>query len=174
MESSESETGSLTRPVSSRNPKTSFIALTPLPTDSTAKFAVKGFSESLLVDFRHNAPHIGVSVVMPGHVGSKIIQNSGQILGGHGVISGVEANAEFAKNFEESAPLTPAQAATIILDGVRAGKWRILVGKDAELFDRLVRENPESAYNEEFFDEIRKAGAGVNVTGVNTLDEKAK
>ena len=31
---------------------------------STAKFAVKGFSESLLVDMRCNAPHVGVSVVM--------------------------------------------------------------------------------------------------------------
>src|SRR5574341_1404514 len=32
---------------------------------SSAKFAVKGFSEALLVDLRLNAPHVKVAVVMP-------------------------------------------------------------------------------------------------------------
>lgn len=48
---------------------------------STAKFAVKGFSESLINDFRFNAPHLKVSVVMPGWVGSEIAVNTGKILG---------------------------------------------------------------------------------------------
>ena len=39
---------------------------------SAAKFAVKGFSEALIDDFRVNAPHVGVSVVMPGHIGTSI------------------------------------------------------------------------------------------------------
>ncbi len=43
---------------------------------SAAKFAVKGFSEALLEDFRLNAPHVGVSVVMPGHIGTEIVNNS--------------------------------------------------------------------------------------------------
>jgi NAD(P)-dependent dehydrogenase (short-subunit alcohol dehydrogenase family) len=37
---------------------------------STAKFAVKGFSEALIEDLRVNAPHVQVSVVMPGHIGT--------------------------------------------------------------------------------------------------------
>jgi len=37
---------------------------------SAAKFAVKRFSEALLVDLRLNAPHVKVAVVMPGHVGT--------------------------------------------------------------------------------------------------------
>jgi NAD(P)-dependent dehydrogenase (short-subunit alcohol dehydrogenase family) len=47
---------------------------------SAAKFAVKGFTEALMEDFRLNAPHVGVSVVMPGHIGTDIINNSRKIL----------------------------------------------------------------------------------------------
>ena len=43
---------------------------------STAKFAVRGFSEALIEDLRSNAPHVRVAVVMPGHVGTDIIANS--------------------------------------------------------------------------------------------------
>ena len=54
--------------------------------------------------------------------------------------------AMFGDMFRDSAPLSGAQAATIILDGVRAGKWRILVGDDAHLLDEKVRSDPEAAY----------------------------
>src|SRR5215472_16833298 len=43
---------------------------------STAKFAVRGFSEALIEDLRVNAPHVRVAVVMPGHVGTDILVNS--------------------------------------------------------------------------------------------------
>ena len=43
---------------------------------AAAKFAVKGFTEALIADFRMNAPHIKVSVVMPGHIGTGIRVNS--------------------------------------------------------------------------------------------------
>src|SRR5215471_9864143 len=48
---------------------------------STAKFAVKGFSEALIEDLRTNAPHVKVAVVMPGHIGTGIVVNSGRVLG---------------------------------------------------------------------------------------------
>jgi NAD(P)-dependent dehydrogenase (short-subunit alcohol dehydrogenase family) len=44
---------------------------------------------------------------------------------------------------------TPAQAATIILDGVRSGAWRILVGKEATMLDEQVRANPGAPFNYE-------------------------
>jgi len=31
---------------------------------------VKGFTEALIADFRMHAPHIRVSVIMPGHIGT--------------------------------------------------------------------------------------------------------
>jgi NAD(P)-dependent dehydrogenase (short-subunit alcohol dehydrogenase family) len=50
-------------------------------------------------------------------------------------------------DFRDKAPVSAAEAATIILDGVRAGAWRILVGEDAKLIDAAVRAKPEAAYN---------------------------
>jgi NAD(P)-dependent dehydrogenase (short-subunit alcohol dehydrogenase family) len=43
----------------------------------------------------------------------------------------------------------PAQAATIILDGVRSGAWRILVGEEAKMLDEQVRANPEAPFDYE-------------------------
>ena len=48
---------------------------------SSAKFAVKGFTEALINDFRLNAPHVKVSLLMPGHVGTSIVINSGRFFG---------------------------------------------------------------------------------------------
>lgn len=49
---------------------------------SSAKFAVKGFTEALMNDLRLNAPHIKCSVVMPGHIGTSIVSNSRKIQSG--------------------------------------------------------------------------------------------
>lgn len=147
---------------------------------SAAKFAVKGFTEALVNDFKLNAPHVGVSLVMPGHVGTSIVINSGRILG----MDPKEMNDEELEkvrerllnmglpvedvsnemirmgmiqrgnDFRDKAPLTAADAATIILDGVRSRKWRVLVGQDAEILDRMVRETPEEAYTEEFMERL--------------------
>jgi NAD(P)-dependent dehydrogenase (short-subunit alcohol dehydrogenase family) len=133
---------------------------------SAAKFAVKGFTEALIEDFRVNAPHVRVAVVMPGHIGTDIVLNSREILG----IDIDEARQQLARRglttdgasdddirsfmkmfgemFRDNAPVTAAQAATIILDGVRAGIWRILVGDDARAIDEAVRADPEGVYGE--------------------------
>jgi short-subunit dehydrogenase len=50
-------------------------------------------------------------------------------------------------DFRDKAPLSAAQAATVILDAVRSGAWRILVGQDATMIDERIRANPESAYD---------------------------
>jgi NAD(P)-dependent dehydrogenase (short-subunit alcohol dehydrogenase family) len=145
---------------------------------SSAKFAVKGFTEALINDFRVNAPHVKVSLVMPGHIGTSIILNSARILGrdpkemsddqleeareslirmGFGVSSAtndeirqiVQLRAEI---FRDQAPMSAAEAATVILDGVREERWRILVGEDAHVLDRMVREAPEEAYEASFME----------------------
>jgi NAD(P)-dependent dehydrogenase (short-subunit alcohol dehydrogenase family) len=142
-----------------------------------AKFAVKGFSEALLTDLALNAPHVKCSVVMPGHIGTDIVRNSRMILsGGESTTDvaairkaiaafGVDASSlsddqvvalaeEQARRFRDDAPTTAAQAATIILDGVRAEKWRILVGKDAEFLDAKIRATPENAYSPAFYEAL--------------------
>jgi NAD(P)-dependent dehydrogenase (short-subunit alcohol dehydrogenase family) len=111
---------------------------------STAKFAVKGFSEALIEDLRISAPNVRVALVMPGHIATNIVGNSMLALGMP------EADAKAAnQGFFDSAPLSAAGAATIILDGVRSGAWRILVGDDAHLLDQYVRACPEDAYDYE-------------------------
>jgi NAD(P)-dependent dehydrogenase (short-subunit alcohol dehydrogenase family) len=140
---------------------------------STAKFAVKGFSEALIEDLRVNAPHVKVAVVMPGHIGTDIVRNSRRALGEpdpeamseeeletwRPALARAGATADTStddlrrmltkvgEDFKNNAPLGAAEAAEIILDGLRAGKWRILVGEDAEALDRWVRRDPERAYD---------------------------
>ena len=146
---------------------------------AAAKFAVKGFSEALITDLAINAPHIKVSVVMPGHIGTSIVANSRKVMTGRDedslseedlararariARSGVDIAllddgaiqalaAEQHRRFLEDAPTTAAEAATIILDGVRADRWRILVGEDAKKMDAKVRQEPEAAYTPEFYE----------------------
>lgn len=114
---------------------------------SAAKFAVKGFSEALITDLRVNAPHVKVSVVMPGHIGTSIVENSVR----HGATEVDFETAELMQAvstmFREQAPMTAAEASAVILDGVRAERWRILVGQDAHDLDEAVRADPEAAYD---------------------------
>jgi NAD(P)-dependent dehydrogenase (short-subunit alcohol dehydrogenase family) len=119
---------------------------------SSAKFAVKGFSEALIEDLRCNAPHVRVVLVMPGHVGTDIVVNTVRALGGSQ--AEIRAVEELNTGFRDGAPLSAADAATIILDGVRSGAWRILVGDGAKRLDAFVRADPEHAYD---YAEIAKA-----------------
>jgi hypothetical protein len=65
---------------------------------------------------------------------------------------------QLAEDFRDKAPLSAAAAATLILDGIRAGDWRILVGEDAKELDRMVRAAPERAYEPGFMEELRGKG----------------
>lgn len=117
---------------------------------SAAKFAVKGFTEALITDLRINAPHVAASVVMPGHVGTSIVENSMRLGGMNLDEMGDDdrrLTEELASFFRENAPLTAADAAGVILQGVRDGRWRILVGDDAHALDAAVRADPEGAYD---------------------------
>ncbi len=162
---------------------------TPHTAYCAAKFAVKGFSEALITDLRINSPHVKVSVVMPGHIGTSIAINSGKVLGRPDALDMTEEDlrevrtrmmktagpmAEALMNmsddqirevmhqrgiqFRDNAPTTAASAATIILDGVKAGSWRILVGEDAHRLDERVRANPEAAYEPEFIQKVVEGG----------------
>ena len=52
------------------------------------------------------------------------------------------------EGFRDGAPMTAGQAATVILDGVKAKQWRILVGDDAVALDQAVRADPIGVYGE--------------------------
>jgi NAD(P)-dependent dehydrogenase (short-subunit alcohol dehydrogenase family) len=131
---------------------------------SAAKFAVKGFTESLIDDFAANAPHVRVALVLPGLVATDLAANSLRALGSQ-EISLVRARLAaqgtdtasmgdeelclwVSERMKEVAPTSPEQAAQVILDGVAAGQWRILIGDDARQLDEAVRADPDAAYGE--------------------------
>ena len=131
---------------------------------SAAKFAVKGFSEALITDLRVNAPHVKVSVVMPGHIGTSIVENSMRH-GAHEIdMEAAEMVKLMSDMFRDQAPMTAAEAATEILDGVRAGRWRILVGDDARKLDEAVRAHPEVAYESLTLGDLTSGRAGTPFT----------
>jgi NAD(P)-dependent dehydrogenase (short-subunit alcohol dehydrogenase family) len=133
---------------------------------SAAKFAVKGFTEALITDLAVNAPHVHCSVVMPGHIGTNIVASSMN----YGSRDLTDEERELGKladqMFHDMAPTTAAEAATVILDGVRNDRWRILVGDDAHRLDEAVRAHPEVAYEAGFgdilFSELRGAADVLN------------
>jgi len=156
---------------------------------SSSKFAVKGFTEALQIDLRLNAPHVKASLVMPGHIGTSISINANKVLGKPSIEEMTADELSFVRermkrmqvpvdelddetlrklvqqrrdDFRDNAPLTASQAAAIILDGVRNEQWRILVGDDAHLLDRMVRQYAETAYDlpfvEKLVEEREKAG----------------
>jgi hypothetical protein len=114
---------------------------------------------------------------MPGHIGTEIVSNSRKIQstvsGGSDVLGirkmmaaqgmdpsnltdeqiGQLADAQ-AINFRDNAPMTAAAAAKVMLDGVKADRWRILVGDDAHYLDQHVRATPEQAYTPEFYEAV--------------------
>jgi NAD(P)-dependent dehydrogenase (short-subunit alcohol dehydrogenase family) len=49
---------------------------------------------------------------------------------------------------------TAAQAAAGILDGVRSGAWRILVGEEAKMLDEQARANPGAPFNYDKYPEM--------------------
>jgi short-subunit dehydrogenase len=152
---------------------------------SAAKFAVKGFTEALITDLRINAPHIKCSVVMPGQIGTSIRANTRKIHSGDRESDAIDAAGlaqarerfallgrdvsqlsddqlrnlvvELERRFRDEALTSASQAVTIILDGVKADRWRILVGADAHKIDEMVRQSPERAYDIAFFDEFARA-----------------
>ena len=155
---------------------------------STAKFAVRGFTESLIHDFRFNAPHLQASVVFPGTIGTDIVANSAKVLGHNPPaqwteediaiarrrweISGADVSADMSDadvrargeeeiDFLHEVGVPPDDAARQILDCVRAGDWRIIVGPDCETLDELVRTDPGGTYDEDFVLRWREATAKI-------------
>ena len=123
---------------------------------------------------------------MPGHIGTSIVANSRKVMTGRDedALSAddlARARARIASDGRRRQPAPrrrpcrpwspsstaaswrrrrprPPQAATIILDGVKADRWRILVGDDAaQAWTSSVRTDPEKPpTTPEFFEVLAK------------------
>jgi short-subunit dehydrogenase len=99
---------------------------------NAAKFAVRGFTEALRLEMLANRRPVTVSCVHPGGIRTAIARNA-RTTASHD-------QAAVARFFDSRLARTSAdRAARTILDGMLAGKPRILVGGDAKLLDLWVR-----------------------------------
>ncbi|MGE2736725.1 SDR family NAD(P)-dependent oxidoreductase [Mycolicibacterium vaccae] len=97
-----------------------------------AKFAVRGFTEALAQEMTMAGHPVKVTCVHPGGIKTAIARNMT-------AAEGLDPT-ELAQGFDtQLAKTTPEEAARVILDGVRRGKRRVLIGKDAIGFEAVTR-----------------------------------
>jgi NADP-dependent 3-hydroxy acid dehydrogenase YdfG len=99
---------------------------------AAAKFAVRGFTEALRQEMMLNGHPVQVTSVHPGGIKTGIARHAT-------AAEGVDPERT-ARFFDKRlASTTPEQAAEIILDAVRKNRPRVLVGRDAQVLDVIVR-----------------------------------
>ncbi len=101
---------------------------------TSAKFAVRGFTEALRQEMALAGHRVAVTAVHPGYVKTAIARNAGSA-------DGVDMSIGIA-TFDKVAITSAQRAARIILRAVRKNKARVVVGPDAKAFDLLVRIAP--------------------------------
>ena len=109
-----------------------------------AKFAVRGFTESITKEFK--GTNLQIHAVHPGHIGTNILasakrEESAPDLSLVNIVGKNLSQEEQGKIFRENG-MHPSRAAQIILEGVKAKKSRILVGLDAIVMDLSQRLTP--------------------------------
>ena len=130
----------LTRPEACIINVSSMGGFCPVPGQSVygaSKAAVKLFTEGLYAELRGTA--VKVTVVFPGAIKTAITENSGVTS-----VGGQEAGAGAPD--ESSFPMTePSEAARQIIEAVAKGSYRVTIGKDATMLDRISRLSPQRA-----------------------------
>ncbi len=117
----------------------SVFGIISVPTQSAynaAKFAVRGFTESLREELDIAGDAVSATCVHPGGVKTNIARNSR--MGDMGSMS-IGDKEDVANMFEKIAMTTPEAAARTILKGVRKNRRRVLVGGDAVMLDTTQR-----------------------------------
>jgi len=118
----------------------SIFGIIGVPTQSAynaAKFAVRGFTESLRQELADT--HIGVSCIHPGGIRTNIAANARYKTGPNGDTDHARATEKFA----QITRTTPDEAAAVIVRGIEKKSPRILIGADAVATDVLARTLPE-------------------------------
>lgn len=115
----------------------SLFGLMAVPSQSAynaSKFAVRGYSEALRQDLRDTT--VKVVTVHPGGVKTNIVRNGKHF---HSIDGSETSTEDQAATFERIASTTPERAAARIIHGIRRGKARVLIGRDAILLDLIQR-----------------------------------
>ena len=110
---------------------------------SAAKFAVRGFSESLRHELQTAKSPVRLSVVHPGGIKTNIVRNSRM----GSSIADNERRAQSIERFDAIAQTSPRDAALRIIKGIEKNQPRILIGSDARFMDILQRFRPGTYWN---------------------------
>ena len=105
---------------------------------AAAKFAVRGFSESVRHELAVAGSPVKLTVVHPGGVATSIARSSRT---GTGVTDNAR-RAQMIDRFENAAKTTPNDAALRIIKGIEKNQPRILIGNDARFMDLMQRFRP--------------------------------
>lgn len=107
-----------------------------------AKFAVRGFTESLRLELQAAGHPVQALSVHPGGINTGIASSALRDAAKEGEeLSERDLRLEKLYN-EKILRMKPDDAAKVILDAVAHGKTRVLVGKDAKVIDLAVRAAP--------------------------------
>jgi short-subunit dehydrogenase len=105
---------------------------------AAAKFAVRGFSESVRHELGVAGSPVKLSVVHPGGVATAIARNARTGVG----VTDNARRVQSIERFETAAKTTPKDAALRIIRGIERNEPRILIGNDARFIDLLQRFRP--------------------------------
>jgi short-subunit dehydrogenase len=105
---------------------------------AAAKFAVRGFSESVRHELAMAGSKVRLSVVHPGGVATSIARSSRTGVG----VTDNARRAQMIERFETASRTTPKEAALRIIRGIEKNEPRILIGNDARFMDLLQRFRP--------------------------------
>lgn len=122
------------RPAASLVNVSSMGALVPFPGQSAygaSKAAVKLFTEGLYAELR--GTNVAVTVVFPGAVGTNITGNSGVKMPG-------QSAAASASSLKMT---TAVSAGAQIVEAIEKGRYKLRIGSDAKLLDRMARLMPQ-------------------------------
>lgn len=123
----------------------SVFGLIGVPTQSAynaAKFAVRGFTESLRQELEIEGSSVSCTSVHPGGIKTNIA-NAARMTSSVENITGKGAD-DARREFEKMFRTTPEEAAATIIAGIRGNKRRVLIGADAVAIDTMQRLLPTS------------------------------
>ena len=119
----------------------SVFGLIGVPTQSAynaAKFAVRGFTESLRQELELEGGEVSCTSVHPGGIKTNIARNARMNADSLKRATGQDPETA-RKEFEKLFRTTPEQAAATIIAGIRGNKRRVLIGPDAVAIDTMQR-----------------------------------
>jgi len=108
-----------------------------------AKFAVRGFSESLRHELAQAESKVKLLVVHPGGVATNIVRNART---GTAVTDNAR-RSDSIERFDNAARTTPAAAALRIIKGIEKNEPRILIGVDARFAEWVQRLRPATYWS---------------------------